>query len=72
MRNDANWTGRTPRSLQESRFGPYATWSAYRKTPTRRRIRAVAEKTLWAVGLTLAFGVLFNLDRVGHLLWSYL
>ena len=72
MRNDANWTGRTPRSLQESRFGPYATWSAYRKPPVKQRIKPVVRKTLWGVYLTLAFGVLLNLDRLAYLLWSHL
>lgn len=26
MRNDSNWTGRTLRTLQESRLGPYASF----------------------------------------------
>lgn len=69
--NDSNWTGRTPRTLQETRFGPYATWSAYNKdTRKKAQKRAVAGRLGWYLGLPIAFGLLLNVDRVAYYLWG--
>lgn len=63
--NDSNWTGRTPRTLQETRLGPYGSWSAYNKQTLRQgRIRLVARVIGWALGLSLAFTLILNIDRV--------
>ena len=68
--NDSNWTGKTPRRLAETRLGPYGTWSAYHKDTQRKaRIKAVAGKIGWAIGLTLGMALLLNIDRVAFFIY---
>lgn len=60
--NNANFTGRTPRTLQESKFGPYAEMECYRCEGDDMAF----SRWVWAIGTASAVSV------CGFILWVLL